>query len=44
MDEKIKSLIQFGKMVLMIIGGLIALAVWLAYEFSVIVGTPSFKL
>jgi hypothetical protein len=44
MDEKIKSLIQFGKMLLLIIGGLIALAVWMAYELSVIVGTPSFKL
>jgi hypothetical protein len=44
MDEKIKSLIQFGKIVLMIVGGLIALAVWIAYELSVIVGTPSFKL
>jgi hypothetical protein len=44
MDEKIKSLIQFGKMLLMIIGGLIALSVWLAYELSVVVGVPSFKL
>ena len=44
MDEKIKRLVQFGKMLLLIIGGLIALAVWMAYELSVIVGTPSFKL
>jgi hypothetical protein len=44
MEEKFNNLIHLGKMLLMIIGGLIALAVWLAYELSVIVGPPSFKL
>jgi hypothetical protein len=44
MDEKIKNLIQIGKIILLIIGGLIALSVWLAHELSIIVGPPSFKL
>jgi hypothetical protein len=44
MNEKLKSLIQIGKIILIIIGGLIALSVWLAYELSIVVGPPSFKL
>jgi hypothetical protein len=44
MDEKLNNLIRIGKILLLIIGGLVTLAVWLAYELSVVVGTPSFKL
>jgi hypothetical protein len=44
MDEKLKNLILLGKIFLAIIAGLIALSVWLAYELSDIVGTPSFRL
>ena len=44
MDEKLNNLIRIGKILLLILGGLIALAVWLAYELSVVVGVPSFKL
>jgi len=44
MEEKIKQLIRLGKILLLIIGGLIALSVWLAYKLSVIVGVPGFKL
>ena len=44
LEEKIKQLIRLGKIFLLIIGGLIALSVWLAYKLSVIVGVPGFKL
>jgi hypothetical protein len=44
MDEKLNYLIRLVKILLLIIGGVIALSVWLAYEMSVIVGPPSFKL
>ena len=44
MEEKINNLIRLGKILLVIAGGLIAFAVWLAYELSIVVGTPSFKL
>ena len=43
MDEKLNYLIRLVKLLLLIIGGVIALSVWLAYEISVIVGPPSFK-
>ena len=44
MDEKLNYLIRLVKILLLIIGGVIALSVWLAYEMSVIVGVPSFRL
>jgi hypothetical protein len=44
MDEKLNYLIRLVKILLLIIGGVIALSVWLAYEMSVIVGPPNFRL
>jgi hypothetical protein len=44
MDEKLNDLVRIGKILLLIIGGLITLAVWLAYELSVVVGVPGFRL
>jgi hypothetical protein len=42
-NEKIKGLIRIGKMILLILSAIVALAVLIAYKMSIFFGVPGFK-